>query len=117
MKNLKLEKKWKDPSAMIAMSAVKSHQDKMECYACHASWVPQCYGCHVKVDYSKDKKGNPKAGTDWVSSANKRMQNGQTAESKLGTGGLDQAAAWVTGYIEGRTQVYTNSSDLTDPQI
>lgn len=88
LKNLKLEKKWKAPSAMIAMSAVKSHQDTMECYACHASWVPQCYGCHVKVDYSKDKKGNPKAGTDWVSSANSRTKNGQTAESKLGVGGI-----------------------------
>ncbi len=39
------------------------------------------------------------------------------ARSKLGTGGLDQAAAWITGYIQGRTQPYTSSSDLTDPRI
>lgn len=88
LRNLEKEKKWKDPSAMVAMSAVKSHTDKMECYGCHASWVPQCYGCHVKVDYSKDKKGNPKSGTDWVSSGNKRMTNGQTAESKIGSKGI-----------------------------
>jgi hypothetical protein len=28
----------------------------MECYTCHAAWAPQCYGCHVKVDYSGGKK-------------------------------------------------------------
>ncbi len=39
------------------------------------------------------------------------------ARSKLGTGGLDQAAAWITGYIEGRTHAFTRSLDLTDPRI
>ena len=27
-----------------------SHTDDMECYTCHAGWVPTCYGCHVTVD-------------------------------------------------------------------
>jgi len=88
LKNLKLKKSWKNPSGQVAMYAVKPHMEKMECYSCHASWVPQCYGCHVKVDYSKDKNGNPKMGTDWVSSGNSRMKNGQTSESKLGSGGI-----------------------------
>ncbi|MGB0591459.1 MAG: hypothetical protein ACPGU1_17435 [Myxococcota bacterium] len=27
-----------------------SHTDEMECYTCHSSWLPSCYGCHVEVD-------------------------------------------------------------------
>ena len=88
LKNLSQEKKWKDPAAVVAMSAVKSHLEKTECYACHASWVPQCYGCHVKVDYSRDKDGKQKAGIDWVASGNAQKKNGQTAESVLGSGGI-----------------------------
>jgi len=26
----------------------------MECCTCHATRAPQCYGCHVRVDYSRD---------------------------------------------------------------
>lgn len=88
LKNISKENKWKDPSAGIAMSAVKSHMDKMECYGCHASWVPQCYGCHVKVDYSRDKDGKQTSGIDWVASGNAQKKNGQTAESVLGSGGI-----------------------------
>ncbi len=33
--------------------AVPSHMNKLECYACHGSWAPQCYGCHAKQDISK----------------------------------------------------------------
>ncbi len=36
----------------VAMVAVKQHIEKLECYACHAKWAPQCYGCHVQVDLS-----------------------------------------------------------------
>ena len=88
LKNLKEEKKWKEPSAEVAMSAVKSHMDKTECYSCHASWVPQCYGCHVKVDYSRDADGKQTSGTDWVASGNAQKSDGQTAESVLGSGGI-----------------------------
>ncbi len=45
----------------IAMEQVGLHLEKMECYACHAPWAPQCYGCHVKIDYSENKKS-----FDWV---------------------------------------------------
>ncbi len=37
----------------VAMLGVTKHLDRMECYTCHASWTPQCYGCHVKIDYSR----------------------------------------------------------------
>ena len=26
---------------------------RLTCQACHATWVPQCYGCHVKADKSQ----------------------------------------------------------------
>ena len=87
LKNLNDEKKWKDPSAEVAMNAVAKHMDKLECYACHSSWAPQCYGCHVQVNY-KPKDGKPAMGTDWVASGNAQKPNGQTAESVLGSGGL-----------------------------
>ena len=43
--------------AMTAMCTVDKHMDRMECYACHDTWAPQCYGCHVKVDFSDGKTG------------------------------------------------------------
>ena len=87
LRNLQEENKWKDPSADVAMNAVSKHMDKLECYACHASWAPQCYGCHVQVNY-KPKDGKPPMGIDWVASGNAQKPNGQTAESVLGSGGL-----------------------------
>ncbi len=77
---------WKDPSGEVAMNAISGHLEKMECYTCHASWAPQCYGCHVKVDYSS-KDGKQKGATDWIASGNTRDAQGQTSESKLGSGG------------------------------
>jgi hypothetical protein len=86
LKRLQDENKWKDPSAKVAMNAVYKHMDKLECYSCHASWAPQCYGCHVKVNY-KPKDGKPVSGIDWVASGNNQKENGQTSESVLGSGG------------------------------
>ncbi len=54
---------WKNQAAAVAMSGVPRHMDRMECYACHGAWAPQCYGCHIKVDFSKGK------GIDWVASS------------------------------------------------
>jgi hypothetical protein len=83
LKERQLTKGWKSPNAEVAMSSVGQHMDKLECYACHANWAPQCYGCHVKVDYSKGKKG-----TDWIHTANKRGADGRTVEAPLGKDGL-----------------------------
>ena len=41
---------------VVAMKGVARHVERMECYTCHASWTPQCYGCHVKIDYSQKDK-------------------------------------------------------------
>jgi hypothetical protein len=49
---------------MVAMGMVEKHMSKMECYTCHDTWAPQCYGCHVKIDYSGGKKS-----VDWLAAA------------------------------------------------
>jgi len=59
---------------LVAMDNIKAHTDKLECYTCHATWAPQCYGCHVKIDYSGGKQ-NP----DYLL-ASKHHVNGKTAE-------------------------------------
>ena len=88
LKQLANSGKWKSSDAMVAMSRVKKHNESLECYACHASWAPQCYGCHVQMNYGKDKKGRPYQDTDWIASGTKRDKSGQTAESSLGTKGI-----------------------------
>ncbi len=59
---------------IVAMDQIKAHTDKLECYTCHATWAPQCYGCHVKIDYSGGKQ-NP----DYLA-ASKSHVNGKTGE-------------------------------------
>ncbi len=83
LKQLRDDSAWKSPQAMVAMSAVGKHMESMECYACHADWAPQCYGCHVTVDYSKGKTD-----VDWITTANKRGPDGLSADYALGTNGL-----------------------------
>ena len=83
LKQLREDNAWKSPDAMVAMSAVGKHMESMECYACHADWAPQCYGCHITVDYSKDKTD-----VDWIKTANAREANGLSADYPLGTNGL-----------------------------
>lgn len=57
LKPLKLlkEEKRLSKAALIAMDVVTAHTEELECYTCHATWAPQCYGCHVKIDYSGGK--------------------------------------------------------------
>ena len=59
---------------LVAMDQIKGHTDKLECYTCHATWAPQCYGCHVKIDYSNGNQ-NP----DYLA-ASKHHVNGKTGE-------------------------------------
>ena len=87
LKQLKLDNSWKNPNAMVAMDSVAKHNESLECYACHSSWVPQCYGCHVQVNYGKDKNGKPYQDSDWIAGGSLRDEAGQTAESPLGTHG------------------------------
>jgi len=88
LKKLAEDDAWRNSQAMVAMASVKKHAESLECYACHASWVPQCYGCHVDVDYGNDKNGKPKHDTDWIASGSARNPDGSTAESPLGTKGI-----------------------------
>ena len=83
-KDIKLTplKKLKDseklsPKGLLAMDSISSHNDKLECYTCHASWAPQCYGCHVKIDYSKGKK-NP----DYLKASHDHDLHGRTGGMK-----------------------------------
>ncbi|MBW2463399.1 MAG: cytochrome c3 family protein, partial [Deltaproteobacteria bacterium] len=52
-----------------------SHSDDLECYTCHAAFVPSCYGCHVTLDLDVDGRlhgtgeltpGRPSGGRRWV---------------------------------------------------
>ncbi len=74
---------WRDESALVAKKAVGKHMETMECYACHSDWAPQCYGCHVTVDYSKGKTD-----VDWVKNVNAVQADGLTPDGKRGTNGL-----------------------------
>ena len=61
----------------VAMDQVEVHLNRMECYACHATWAPQCYGCHVKVDYSNAVKH-----IDWLAAATDHDENGLTGGAR-----------------------------------
>jgi hypothetical protein len=73
LKDISESDTWKTQSAQVAMESVSAHMEKMECYSCHSDWAPQCYGCHVKADYS----GGVEA-TDWVAIGSTRFEDGQT---------------------------------------
>ncbi|SNZ03330.1 Cytochrome c554 and c-prime [Persephonella hydrogeniphila] len=76
LKKLKEKGKLKK-EAQVAMVQIKNHINKMECYTCHSTWAPQCYGCHIKIDYSKPVK-HP----DWVSIGNDHDSSGLTADAR-----------------------------------
>ncbi|SFP73052.1 multiheme c-type cytochrome [Hydrogenimonas thermophila] len=59
---------------LVAMDEIKKHNDRLECYTCHDTWAPQCYGCHIKIDYSKGEKH-----TDWLAAAHDHDIHGVTA--------------------------------------
>jgi hypothetical protein len=80
LKSLALAEKWRNPErAVAAKIRATKHTEKLECYSCHSSWAPQCYGCHVKVDFSGNKKA-----TDWIAAGSTNFPNGHTAESMRG---------------------------------
>lgn len=61
----------------VAMKCVTKHMETMECYSCHATWAPQCYGCHIKIDYSE---GNQHP--DWLAMGAAHDKHGMTAEGR-----------------------------------
>lgn len=80
MKPLKLliEEKRVSERGVVSMQGVAKHLDRMECYTCHASWTPQCYGCHVKIDYSQKDKcpeiEKSQENFDWVAAGRKHLE-------------------------------------------
>ena len=83
LKKINDDDSWVNEDAKIAMTAIPGHMEKLECYACHADWAPQCYGCHVTVDYSKGKTD-----IDWITNGNNVGADGQTADHPRGTNGM-----------------------------
>ena len=83
LNKIKTDTTWKSKASQVAMSGVTKHMESLECYACHADWAPQCFGCHITVDYSKGKTD-----IDWIRNANTRQPNGLTADNELGTDGV-----------------------------
>lgn len=73
-----IEEKAISERGVVAMKGVAKHLKRMECYTCHASWTPQCYGCHVKVDYSQRDKCpecfRSLEGFDWVAAGRKHQE-------------------------------------------
>jgi hypothetical protein len=49
------------------------HMEKMECYACHSTWMPQYYGYKYVIDYTKSS-------TDWLRSPQLYGKDGTTAD-------------------------------------
>ena len=64
LKDIKLNDSFKTRQGKVAMSTIHRHIEKMECYACHAVWAPQCFGCHMQ--YDRRVKG-----TDWITTSKK----------------------------------------------
>ncbi|RME24833.1 MAG: cytochrome C, partial [Deltaproteobacteria bacterium] len=64
---------------VVAMDGVARHVEKLECYACHSGWAPQCYGCHIRIDYSKDGTS-----PDWVEIGRNHGSDGLTSEDEPG---------------------------------
>lgn len=54
----------------VSMLGIDKHLERMECYTCHSRWTPQCYGCHVKIDYSQaelcPEVERSRMGFDWI---------------------------------------------------
>ncbi|NQT11939.1 MAG: cytochrome C, partial [Planctomycetes bacterium] len=81
---------------LIAMKTVRGHVAKMECYTCHASWAPQCYGCHVRIDYSGGKTS-----FDWLGAGHRHMRpecradRGETGYDTTIPGQIEEARSFL----------------------
>ncbi len=74
LKKLLQNDDWKNKTkAITAMVNVPQHIEKMECYACHSTWVPQYYGYKYVIDYTKKS-------IDWLQSPEQYDKDGTTAD-------------------------------------
>ncbi len=90
LKGIKEAGTWKSPDAEVAMDKITAHQENLECYACHADWAPQCYGCHVTADYSEGKEG-----TDWTAIGNSRNASGVADTSLTLPGKISEGRTYL----------------------
>jgi hypothetical protein len=80
----------------IAMEVVQPHIRKIECYTCHTSWSPQCYGCHVRIDYS----GN-KSSFDWLAAGHRHARpecaadRGESGYDTMIPGVMDESRSYT----------------------
>lgn len=80
----------------VAMDVVRPHVRKMECYTCHASWSPQCYGCHVRIDYSGGKSS-----FDWLAAGHRHRRpecaadRGETGYDTMIPGSVDEQRSYT----------------------
>jgi hypothetical protein len=73
LKEIAKNKSWQNPDdAEVAMVAT-THIDKLECYTCHSTWMPQYYGYKYVIDYSKQS-------VDWLRSPQLVKSDGTTAD-------------------------------------
>ena len=87
LKEKQLHGTWKTEPGRVAMAVVSQHLEKLECYACHSTWAPQCYGCHLIYDRRQ-------LATDWV-------LTGQNHERGTGKQKITQTPGKIT--IENRS--------------
>lgn len=64
----------------VAMGRIGKHLERMECYSCHSSWSPQCYGCHVKIDYTRKDDCPECENFDWVAAGRRHMEPKHAAD-------------------------------------
>lgn len=57
LKKLKKDKHL-SKKALLAMDSIDAHTQNLECYTCHATWAPQFYDNHLKIDYSEKKSSD-----------------------------------------------------------
>ncbi len=100
LKKIKTDKSWKSTDAHVAMAQIKGHLENMECYACHADWVPQCYGCHITVDYSKGKTS-----VDWIKTANSVGKNGLNKDPNDKSNASEGKVSETRSYLRWETPI------------
>ena len=77
-----VEEKAISQRGLVSMQGVAKHLDRMECYTCHASWAPQCFGCHVNLTRSSVRKSTVAISFDWL-----RRPKHATPERRTDSGG------------------------------
>jgi RNase P subunit RPR2 len=96
----------------VAMKGVASHLNRMECYTCHSSWTPQCYGCHVKIDYSQKDKcpecNDSLRAFDWVAADWLHQEDEHSA---------DRGEAGYDTYIPGKVTEERSYTRWEEPML